>query len=123
MVALKAQNQRTPDVSAPIGAIGSVRGLEMYSIHDVKDDSGKLLRSYILCTIFDFSGGQTASNAFGEDSEVSSLENSFSTLYADQKIEEIALVGCDVDCGRSAAELACNASSKAGSKHIRLVEM
>jgi len=71
----------------------------MYSIHDVKDDSGKLLRSYILCTIFDFSGGQTASNAFGEDSEVSELENSFSTLYADQKIEEIALVGCDVDRG------------------------
>jgi hypothetical protein len=30
----------------------TVRGSEMYSIHDVKDDSGKLLRSYILCTEF-----------------------------------------------------------------------
>lgn len=38
----------------------TVNGSEMWHIQDVRDPSGVLLRSYIVCTIFECSGGETA---------------------------------------------------------------
>jgi hypothetical protein len=38
----------------------SVQGSELWHIQDVKDSNGVLIRSYIVCTIFECSGGSTA---------------------------------------------------------------